>query len=406
MSTFIPVTEPFTAQMNEAYIYDAVRTPLGKGNPQGSLYEINPTYLLEILLQAVERRNRIPLWEIDDLIVGCTLTAGDQDGNIAEKALLNAGYTGRVSGLQINRSLVSGLESILLAASKVRSGWARITLAGGVESAGKQTHHFDDTFPGFYFRGNNLPRGIAADLTATLSGFSRERLDEFAFDDHLKARQAASAGFFAGSLEKVFDRNGLLILGTDEYIAGEVSPDALRQAPPAFEQEGLLGFDQIALKWFPAIEKVLHLHSPANTAPGADGAALVLIGDRQRGAELQLKPVASILGGFTSADPYLPGFLAVKKALAAAGKQPGDIDLWACSEFASAVSLKFQEDFKIPGDRFNPLGGNIALGFPPGCGATVALITLLEALEQRGLKTGLLSASDAGVNAALVLERP
>ncbi len=391
--------------MTEACIFDAVRTPLGKGNPQGRLYEINPAYLLEILLHAIERRNPIPLCEIDDLVVGCTLTAGDQDGNIAEKALLNAGLAGRVSGLQLNRSLVSGLESLILSAAKVRSGWAQVVLAGGVESAGKQSRHFDDAFPGFYFRGNNLPRGIAADLTATLAGFSRDQLDAYALDNHQKARQAAKTGLFAGSLEKVFDRNGLLVMGEDEYLTGEVSADSLRQAPLVFEQEGKLGFDQIALKWFPAIEKVLHLHSSGNTAPGADGAALVLIGDQRRGAELKLKPRARILGGYISADPYFPGFQAVKKALAAAGKQPGDVDLWACSEFAAAVSLKFQRDFNISEDRLNPLGSNIALGFPPGCGAAVALINLLEALEQSRLKTGLLSASDAGVNAALVVER-
>ncbi len=391
--------------MTEAYIYDAVRTPLGKGTPEGSLYEFNPAYLLEILLNAIQRRNNgIGLEQVQDLIVGCTQTTGDQEGNIAEKALLTAGFTGQTTGFQVNRSRVSGLESILLAASKVRSGWAQMTLAGGVESYSKFATQLAVDFPDFYFRGNNLPGGIAADLTATLSGFSRENLDEYALHSHQKAREAAASGLLKAFLEPVCDANGLAVLAEDELLSEMPSMDTLAGFPPIFEAEGKQGFDQVALQRFPAIEKVRHLHTACNTAPGADGAALLLIGDRQTGDELGLKPRARIAAAFTTADQYFPRFPAVGKILELAGKQPKDIDLWACSEYTAAFALKFQRDFNLPAARYNPFGGNIAFGFPPGCGATVSLIHLLEALEKKQLKTGVVSATDAGVHAAILLD--
>lgn len=400
--------------MTEAYIFDAIRTPRGLGHRRGALYEVRPVALLAAVLRALEERHSLDLRHVDDVITGCTAPLDDQGHNLARAAVLHAGWPDRIGGLQLHRFDTAGLEAVNLAATRIRSGWEHMIVAGGVESmsrvpAGSDggTLRYD---PELISSHAVLPRGIAADLLATLEGFDRNALDDFALRSRERARQAHAAGRFAHALVPIHDRNGLLLLKDDEYLGQEGSTaEELAALEPAFAGMGHAGFDATALLRYPTLEGIHHNHTTGNSAPDVDGAALVLIGSSARGEELELRPRARIIAAAaTGVSPTLlltGPTAAARQALALATLQPQDIDLWECNECFGAVALKFQRDFAIDDDRLNVNGGAIALGHCPGATGAMLLGTLLDELERRDLTTGLVALAGNGTGAATIIER-
>ncbi len=390
--------------MSEAYIYDALRTPLGRGDSRGALYEVKPVDLLGAALQALHRRNALATARFDDVLIGCVAPVDDQGNNLAKAALLHAGWPASVSGMQLNRFGASGLEAVNLAAMKVRSGWERLVVAGGLECPSRVPMELDggalvydpELINGIRY----LPMGVAADLVATLEGFSREELDGYALRSQQRAGAARAQGRFQGAVTPIYDRNGLLLLSEDECPRPDLTAETLAALPPAYAGLGAQGFDALALQACPHISGVRHLHTEGNSYVPVDGAALLLIGDREQRQVLDRPPRARIAAAATvSTDPtqMLGGAgPAALLALERAGMQPADIDLWECNETFAAVALKFQRDLGIEDDRFNVNGGAIALGHAPGASGSVLLGTLLDELEHRDLQTGLAALAGAG----------
>ena len=264
--------------MPEAYIYDALRTPRGRGKARGALYEVKPIDLLAAALGALRERTAIAPEELDDVVIGCVTPVDDQGYNVAKAALLHAGWGAAVGGMQVNRYCASGLEAVNLAAMKVRSGWENLVLAGGVESMSRIPIGSDGGplmyDPELIIRANSIPQGISADLIATMEGFTREELDACAYHSHQRARQAWDNGHFSRSVIPIYDRNGLLILDRDEHVRPDTTLEALAQLPPAFEAIGRQGFDEMAIHEYPTLERIRHLHTAGNSPGIVDGAAL------------------------------------------------------------------------------------------------------------------------------------
>ncbi|MEQ8704816.1 MAG: acetyl-CoA C-acetyltransferase [Phaeodactylibacter sp.] len=400
--------------MPEAYIYDALRTPRGKGKSSGSLYEVKPVELLSATLQALQRRQPIQPNQLDDTIIGCVTPIDDQGYNIAQAALLHNGWETSGGSLQINRYCASGLEAVNLAAMKIRSGWGHLVLAGGVESMSRIPMGSDGGAllfdPDILIKAHYLPQGIAADLIATLEGFSRELLDEYAYQSQQRARHAVEAGYFSKSLVPIYDRNGLLILDRDEAVRPDANMDKLSQLKPAFEALGHMGFDDMALERFPVLDAVQHGHTAGNSSGIVDGAALVLVGSEAAGSAAGLKPRARIRAAATvSVDPTLmltgPA-PATQKALQLSGMNVKDIDLWECNEAFAAVVLKFQHELKIPDSKLNVNGGAIAMGHPLGATGAMLLGTLLDELERQDKQTGCVTlCAGGGMGIATIIER-
>lgn len=400
--------------MPEAYIYESVRTPRGRGEKGGALYEVKPIDLLAAALLALRERTGIAPEELDDVIIGCATPIDGQGYNIAKAALLHAGWGAAVGGMQVNRYSASGLEAINLAAMKVRSGWESLVLAGGLESMSRIPPGSDGGplmfDPELVSRAYSIPQGISADLIATLDGFSREELDAWALNSHRRARQAWDNGYFDRSAVPIHDRNGLLILDRDEHIHPNITLDALAQLPPAFEAIGRQGFNAMALRRYPMLERIRHLHTAGNSSGTADGAALVLAGNKEKGAALGLKPRARILSAATvNVDPTLmlagPA-PAARKALKMAGMNAKDVDLWECNEAFASVVLKFQKEMDIEESRLNVNGGAIAMGHPLGATGAMLLGALLDELERRDKATGLATLCvEGGMGVATVVER-
>jgi len=400
--------------MAEAYIYDAVRTPRGRGDRRGALYEVKPIELLTASLEALRRRGDLDPVLIDDLLIGCVTPVDDQGNNIAKAALLHAGWPACVSGMQLNRFGASGLEAVNLAAMKVRSGWERLVLAGGLESLSRVPMELDGGAlvydPELINGVRYLPMGVAADLLATIEGFEREELDRYALRSQQRAGRACSEGYFEETVMPIYDRNGLLLLAEDECPRPNVTLEELSELPPAYATLGEQGFDALALQSFPGIAAVRHLHTTGTAYVRVDGAALVLIGDEDQGAALGCAPRARLVAAATaSTDPghLLEGATpAARLALKRAGMQASDIDLWECNETFAAVALKFQRDLNIDDDRYNVNGGAIALGHPLGASGAMLLGTLLDELERRDMQTGLVAlAGAAGLGVAAIVER-
>ncbi|GGH92150.1 acetyl-CoA acetyltransferase [Pseudomonas fluvialis] len=400
--------------MTEAYIFDAVRTPRGKGKKDGALYSVKPVDLLAGLLKALEKRNALDTSQVDDIVLGCVTPVGDQGADIAKTAALVADWDETVSGVQLNRFCASGLEAVNLGAMKVRSGFEDLVVVGGVESMSRIPMGSDGGAwamdPATNMHTNFVPQGVGADLIATLEGFSRQDVDGFALRSQQKAARASADGSFQKSLVPVLDQNGIVILDRDEFIRGDSTLEGLGKLKPSFEMMGQMGFDATALRKYSHVECINHVHTPGNSSGIVDGAALMLIGSEAKGKELGLKPRARIVAtAVTSTDPtiMLTGPApATRKALAKAGLSVEDIDLFEVNEAFASVVMKFMKDMGVSEDKVNVNGGSIAMGHPLGATGCAILGTLLDELEKRELRYGLATLCvGGGMGIATIIER-
>ncbi len=400
--------------MNEAMIFDTVRTPRGRGRPDGRLYEVNPVSLLAGLMQALQQRNDLDTSQVEDALIGCVQPHGEQGAVIAKIAALTAGWDWKVPGLQLNRYCGSGLEAANIAAQKVRSGWEDLIVAGGVESMSRiamgAAPSARDANPQLNFRMQPVPQGISADLMATLDGHTREQVDALALASHQRAAQARAEGRFARSLVPVRDLNGLVILDEDETIRPDASMQSLGKLKPSFADMGEMGFDTVAQFRYPQVERIAHVHTAGNSSGIVDGASLVLVGSEAKGRALGLKPRARFVSvAVTGAEPTImlaaPAPVA-RMALAKAGLRVDDIDLFEVNEAFASVVLRFQHEMGVPDERVNVNGGAIAMGHPLGATGCMLLGTLLDELERRDLRRGLITLCAAdGMGVATIIER-
>jgi len=380
-------------------VYDAIRTPRGKGKKDGSLHGTKPVDLVVGLLDAIRERNpNLDPNRIDDLVLGVVSPIGDQGGDIAKTAALAAGLPDTVAGVQLNRFCASGLEAVNQAASRVRGGFEDLILAGGVESMSRVPMGSDGgawaSDPSTAFNTAFVPQGIGADLIATVEGFSREDVDTFAVQSQQRAAKAWANGLFANSVVPVKDRNGVTVLDHDEFIKPDSTVEGLARLNPSFAGIGdQAGFDSVALEKYHWLEKIDHVHHAGNSSGIVDGAALVAIGNEQVGTDLGLTPRARILATAVSgADPtiMLTGPApASRKALAKAGLEVGDIDLFEINEAFAAVAMRFMRDLGISDEITNVNGGAIAMGHPLGATGAMILGTLIDELERRDVRRGL-----------------
>ena len=400
--------------MTEAFIFDAVRTPRGKGKKDGALYSVKPVDLVAGLLKALEARNELDTSQVDDIVLGCVTPVGDQGADIAKTAALVADWDEQVAGVQLNRFCASGLEAVNLAAMKVRSGFEDLVVAGGVESMSRIPMGSDGGAwamdPATNMHTHFVPQGIGADLIATLEGFSRSDVDAFALRSQQKAARARADGSFNKSLVPVTDQNGILILDHDEFIRADSTLEGLGKLKPSFEMMGQMGFDASALRKYSHVERIEHIHTPGNSSGIVDGAALMLIGSAAKGKELGLKARGRIVAtAVTSTDPtiMLTGPApATRKALAKAGLNVNDIDLFEVNEAFASVVMKFMKDMGVSEDKVNVNGGSIAMGHPLGATGCAILGTLLDELEKRNLRYGLATLCvGGGMGIATIIER-
>jgi acetyl-CoA C-acetyltransferase len=400
--------------MAEAFIYDAVRTPRGKGKKDGSLHQVTPIHLVANLMWALEERNRLDTSLVDDVVLGCVTPVGEQGADIARVAVLYANWAETVAGVTQSRFCASGLESVNIAAQKVMSGMEDLVVAGGVESMSRWAMGSDggawamdprvNQFTGF------APQGIGADTIATLEGFSREDVDRFALESQRKAAKARAEGLFNKTLVPVKDINGLTVLDHDEFIRGDATMEGMAALKPSFEQMGQMGFDATALRKYTTLEKINHVHHAGNSSGIVDGAALMLIGSKKIGKKLGLKPRARIRQtAVIGSEPtiMLTGIgPASKKALKRAGMNASDIDLFEINEAFAAVVMRAQRDLDIDPAKVNVNGGSIAMGHPLGATGCIILGTLLDELERQDKQTGLASLCvGAGMGIATIIER-
>jgi len=400
---------------NQAFIYDHIRTPRGRGK-NGSLHSVKPVSLLVGLIDELRERNPdLDTNAIDDFIAGVVSPVGDQGSVIPKAAAMAAGLPDTVGGLQINRFCGSGLEACNTAAQKVASGWDKLLLAGGVESMSRVPISSDGGAwamdPATNYDSYFIPQGVGADLIATIEGFSREDVDAYAVRSQQRAATAWEEGRFKSSVIPVLDQNGLVILDRDEHMRPESTVESLGALKPSFAAMGEMGgFDAVALQKFHSVERINHVHTPANSSGIVDGASLVLIGNEQVGEDFSLTPRARIVATATSgADStiMLTGPTpATHKVLAAAGLAPDDIDLWEINEAFAAVALKWQKDFDVPDEKLNVNGGAIAMGHPLGATGAMILGTMVDELERTGGRRAVLTLCiGAGMGVATVIER-
>ena len=402
--------------MTEAFVYDHLRTPRGKGKNVGALHEVKPVDLVVDLLDEVRRRNpSLDPQRVDDVVLGVVTPIGDQGADIAKTAALAAGYPETTAGVQLNRFCASGLEAVNQAASRVRGGFEDLILAGGVESMSRVPMGSDGGAwamdPATALTTGFVPQGIGADLIATVEGFTRTDVDAFATESHHRAAKAWANGYFTGSVVPVRDMNGLTILDHDELVRPDTSVEGLAGLTPSFAQIGAEGgFDSVALEKYHWVEAIDHVHHAGNSSGIVDGAALMLIGSEAVGEELGLTPRARIVSAAVSgADPtiMLTGPApASRKALARAGLEVGDIDLFEINEAFAAVALRFMRDLGIDGAITNVNGGAIAMGHPLGATGAMILGTLVDELERRDLRRGLATLCvGGGMGVATIVER-
>lgn len=400
--------------MTEAFIYDAIRTPRGKGKKDGSLYEVKPVNLLAGVLGELQRRNGFDTALVDDVVMGVVSPIGEQGSVIAKVAALKAGWDFRASGVQVNRFCASGLDAVNMAAQKVRSGWEDLVVAGGVESMSRVPIGSDggawaqdpetNSATGF------VPQGVGADLIATLEGFTRADVDAFAMESQKRAARAREAGYFDRSVVPVKDFLDQTILAQDEFIKPHTTLEGLASLRPAFEQMGGMGFDQVALTRYPQVERIHHVHHAGNSSGIVDGAAAVLVGSEAAGKTHGLTPRARIVAAALSgADPtiMLTGPMpAARKALAKAGLTIDQIDLFEVNEAFAAVVMRFMKEMKVPHDKVNVNGGAIAMGHPLGATGAMILGTLIDELHRRKLRYGLATLCvGGGMGIATIVER-
>lgn len=400
---------------NDVFVYDALRTPRGK-NRGGTLHGVKPVSLVTGLLQALTQRNPgLDPSRIDDIVLGCVTPLGDQGADIARIAAIAAGYPDTVAGVQLNRFCASGLEAVNVAAQKIASGWESLVLAGGVESMSRVPMGTDGgawaNDPETNLRTGFVPQGIGADLIATLEGFSRHDVDSYAVESQARAAKAWANGSFERSVVPVLDRNGLTILERDEHLRPGTTVEMLGKLKPAFATlGGQAGFDAVALQKYHWIERIDHVHTGGNSSGIVDGAALVLVGSERIGRDLGLQPRARIVATAVSgSDPtiMLTGPTpATQKALHLAGLGISDIDLVEINEAFASVVLRFMKDLGVPHEIVNVNGGAIALGHPLGATGAMLVSTLVDELERRDQRRGLITLCvGGGMGIATIVER-
>lgn len=394
---------------NNAYIFDALRSPRARGVAGGELYEVKPVRLLSEMLLALEKRSGLAdlSLRVDDLIIGCNTPAGDQGYNIARAALLHAGWTMARGGVQVNRFNTSSLEAINQAAARIKAGFDDLIIAGGLECMSRVPTYLNSgpmmNDPETVINSHYIPQGVAADLVATMEHIDRETLDAFALRSHQRALTARREKYYAAAIEAVNDPSGLTILDHDVLPDPQLTAEQLAALPPRFAEMGLAGFDGMALHRFPLVARIEHLHSSGNTSAAADGASVCLMGSKQRGEELGLRPRARIRSAAmatTDATLLTGGVVAAERALDKAGLSATDVDLWEFNESFAGPAIRFQQLLDLPDDRFNVNGGAIALGEPLGAIGAMMLAELLCELERRDAQFGLLTI-DAGSGLAL-----
>lgn len=399
----------------EALIFDHVRTPRGKGKPDGALHEVTPVWLAAQPLQALRERNQLDTSVVDDVVMGCVVPVGEQGGNVGRMAVLQADYAQSVAGVQLNRYCGSGLEAVSFAAAKVMAGQADMTIGAGVEMMSRVPMGSDGGAwaqdPQLANKTYFVMQGISADLLASLRGHSRRDLDAYSAESHRRAAKAWAEGRFDKSVVPVKDFLGMTLLEKDETIRPETTVESLGALKPAFTEMGQkYGYDSVALQRYPQVEQIQHHHHAGNSSGIVDGAAAVLIGTAEAGAKHGMKPRARIRG-FASigSEPTLmldgPSY-AARKALERARMQPSDIDLWELNEAFATVVLTMMEELNIPHDRMNVNGGAIAMGHPLGATGAMILGTVLDELERSGKRTALISLCvAAGMGSAMIIER-
>lgn len=401
--------------MADAFIYDTVRTPRGKGKKDGSLHEVTALSLATQTLEAIAERNRFDTSLIGDVVLGCVDPVGEQGGDIARTAALNAGYAESVPGIQINRFCASGLEAVNFAASQAIAGMDDLVVAGGVESMSRVGMGASGAAiavdPGIAIKSYFMPQGVAADLIATKYGFSRADCDAYAVESHKRAAASWEAGNFAKSIIPVRDVNGLIILDRDETIRPKTDMQGLGALNASFGMMAEMGgFGAVAIQAHPEVEMINHVHHAGNSSGIVDGAAAVLVGNKRGGKAAGLVPRARIrayahIGSDTAL--MLTGPVDVtRKVLKKAGMTPEDIDLFELNEAFSSVVLRFMQAFNVPHDKINVAGGAIAMGHPLGATGAMILGTVLDELERRNKTTALVTLCvAAGMGTATIIER-
>ena len=401
--------------MTEAYVYDAVRTPRGKGKADGSLHEITPVSLATQVLEAVRDRNELDAAEIEDVAFGCVSPVGEQGAVVTRTAILNAGYPETTSGIQVNRFCASGLEAVNIAAAKVKAGEADMTVGGGVEAMSRVPMGSDGgawpSDPETAFKTYFVPQGVSADLIATKYGFSRDDVDAYAVESQKRAAKSWDEKRFEKSIAPVKDVIGQVVLDHDETVRADTDMQSLGALNPSFAMMGEnFGFNAVALQKYAEIEKINHVHHAGNSSGIVDGAAAVLIGNEEAGKKLSLKPRARIRSmASIGSEPTImltgPEF-AAEKALKRAGMTKNDIDLWELNEAFASVVLRFMQALDIDHSDINVNGGAIAMGHPLGATGAMIFGTVVDELERSGKETALVTLCiGAGMGTATIIER-
>ena len=401
--------------MTEAYIYDHVRSPRGRGKPNGSLHSITPINLTTQVLTALRDRNNLDTSLVDDVVLGCVAPVGEQGADIARIAVLNADYAQSVPGKQLNRFCASGLESINTAAAQIMAGQSDVTIGGGIESMSRIPMASDGgawaTDPQVAYKTYFTPQGVSADLIATKYGISRWDLDTYSAESQKRAAHAWEQGWFKDSIVPIKDHIGRVVLDHDEHMRPEATAESLGSLNPAFVIPGEQGgFNSVILQRYPEVESVTHVHTAGNSSGIVDGAAAVLVGSAEAGQRMGLKPRARIRS-FASigTEPSImltgpaPSTL---KVLKRAGMSVSDIDLYELNEAFAAVVLLYMQILNIPHDKINVNGGAIAMGHPLGATGAMILGTVLDELERRDLSTALITLCiGGGMGTATIIER-
>ena len=397
-----------------AFIYDAVRTPRSKGKPGGRLHEVKPIDLGAGLLRALQARHDLDTARVDDVVMGCVTPIGEQGSDVSKMIVQNADWDESVAGVQLDRFCASGLEAVNIAAQKVASGWEDLVVAGGIESMSRVPMGSNggpmSSDPAFAAKTGFVPQGIGADTIATLEDWSREEVDAYALESQHRAAQARDRGYFDRSVIPVRDENGLSILDRDDFIKPDTTLEGLAGLNPSFAMLGQFGFDDVILRKYPNLERVEHVHTPGNSSGIVDGSSAVLIGSETAGRDLGLTPRARIVAtAVLATDPIImltgPG-PAAKKCLHKAGLNKQDIDLWEINEAFASVALRYMRDLDIDHDITNVNGGAIAMGHPLGATGAMLVGVMLDELERRDLRRGMLSLCvGGGMGISTVIER-
>lgn len=399
---------------HQAFIYDAVRTPRSKGKADGRLHEVKPIDLGAGVLNALQSRLDLDTAYVDDVVFGCVTPVGEQGSDITKMIVQNAGWDESVAGVQLDRFCASGLEAVNIAAQKIASGWEDLVVAGGVECMSRVPMGSNGGAMGgdaaFCLKSGFVPQGIGADMIATIDGYSRHDVDCFALESQRRATLARNNGYFDKSVVPVKDLNGLVILDRDDFIKPDTSLEILGNLKPSFEKMGSFGFDDIMLSKYPNYDRVNHVHTPGNSSGIVDGSAAVLIGSEKAGRDLGLTPRGRVVAtAVLSTDPVImltgPGPSA-KKCLQKAGLSVADIDLWEINEAFASVALRYMRDLDISQDITNVNGGAIAMGHPLGATGAMLIGVMLDELERRKLKRGLISLCvGGGMGISTIIER-